>query len=78
MKDAFQKSTFSYASYLIKTNKKFQALNQTYIQVDIRSNEESLSLNSKSTLIDIDLTPPTELRASAVRAAGIEQMDWIR
>jgi len=34
-------------------------------------------LTSKNTLIDTDLTPPTELRASAVRDAGIEQMEIV-
>lgn len=32
-------------------------------------------LPSKSPLIDTDLTPPNELRASAMRAAGIEEME---
>lgn len=63
--------------HLIQTNKKFKTLNQTqtFKWTDDGTMRSPLSLTSKSTLIDTDLTPPTELRASAVREAGIEQME---
>lgn len=82
MKDALQKrltNTFSYASHSNKQKVQNVKSNTHTFKFQWMDNEIApLSLTHKSILIDTDLTPPTEMRASVVRVAGIEQMKWFR